>query len=1033
MFAGWVELFTGKSEWIEGGRRDFPITSEIDLLNFLNNKIIHTKAYNIALPEKETTNGRGFVTKIYGFSPTSKVNLLQSPLTLNSSTIEGLYSLLNHTDVRYIILPKKDIIVDTEKEGIISSGNLSYNGNISNVMRFVLDNFPRAYEDQNYIILDVLPLTPPSTKESNVAFVYQSDSAELLPQVSSNSTILPIDFGLFGSETVDNNTENNSSYYKDIVITDSKEGNENLLSAYSLILGDKVSKNDSKSITVWSHPIQQIQARNALNSSANNQTITNYIEGNFRLIDDLPAQNKSEKRYADKFGAGIVWEHGNNTYLASVSEVGLQLSKSPSKITLLTKQPEQVNNTNYLKQVLSKSILSQNQEVKRQKGIWYDLKILFLNNNVEIYLNDILRMKVPVKEFSIISSDEKNITNSISRVGINSYFSKSEFQPIILGQIRNITDHSYPPYQKISYQHYYPLNTLALSKIKYDAYEDGDLSAFSKKYVVLPFDKAPYQKNEADEYLEFVSKGGNLIVINSDNKFDGIFSKLLLIKPGNLTKFNSIEANNSGKIREKNYSINVSGMARSIETSSYDNLTVKSYYANKGDSDKYQYVAPFVIEKNYGNGKIIFVNANGYFDSIFGKIYSSGNNTFGIKNQYFATLSKVAPIIGIPGDDRYVQKNSHRPTLNSTSRIIGDIKIYPEQNIVINSSYLQFQDSNSDSKKLASYNLSASDVSVSAGHSEQISLTNHRLSNNNSTSSETNYDVKPRKKMTGNDVAPNVYDFKKVMIKDLKLYGGPFEILINVTNSTRNLYLPTSLSHNDYVGMSIPKGFDMTIKLLGSNSTYAQVDMIKKNDKNSFQRIKVSSYNNDSSNSNNSTGEILFHNVKTDIQAIRYISALMKSPEIKIIGDNKSRDILKPIDEETRSLKYKINSPDTTPIEIQRGSGDIKINVDHVENYNEDYHDWTRTRFITYLTNVIQISDDKRINPQVNEQNLFTKLMAKRPGDISEYAKERGIEVPWRDVFSSTASVIISLTLIAVFVIVVTLTWSRITKSDKVK
>jgi hypothetical protein len=1116
MYAGWVELFTGKSDLIEGGRRDFPTTSEIRLLNFLNNKIIGSKAHNIALPEKETDNEKGFVTKIYGFSPTSKFKLLQNPLTLNASTLEGLYNLLNSTDVTYIILPKTDIIADTDKPGIMSSNKSNYIGNISNGLRFVLDNFPRAYEDQNYIVFEVLPLRPPSPTSSSVALIYQRDFDELLPQVSNYTAILPIDSGLLGSLTLDNNTKHDSSYYNDIVIQDSKEGNKNLSSAYSLTLGDKVSKNNSKSITLWSHPIQQVQLHNALNSSENERTIINYIEGNFRIIDDLPAQNKSEKKNADKFGAGIVWAYGNNTYLASISDVGLQLSQSPSKITLLTKQPanataigeainilttenaaknatgevmtkannalnlaasagsdttqtamDQAKNittnvtrnisniasnttgtavveaTNLIKaaskasknatNAIAKLILSQDEEVKRQKGIWYNLKILFLKNNVEIYLNDILRMKVPLKEYYNISSDKKNITDSISRVGINSYYSKSEFQPIILGHTPNVTDHSYPPYRKIYYQHYYPLNTLALSKIKYDAYIDGDLSAFSNKYVVLPFDKAPYQKNEAIKYLEFVNNGGNLIVINSDNKFDGIFSKLLSIKPGNLTKFTSIETNNSSKTSEKN-SINVSGIARSLEINSNNNLSVKSYYMDRGNGNKSQNVAPFVIEKHYGNGKIIFVNAIGYFDSIFGKSYFSGNNSVNIKDQYFATLSKVAPMIGMPDDNQFVEKNSHPITIHSTPRIIGDIRISPKQAIILNSSYLLFPDSSIGGKNLASYNISASNVSVSAGHSQQISLTNLRLFNNNNPSNLTSNNLSPIPKKTGHDIASNDYNFKKVMVKDLELYGGPFEIIINVTNSTRPVYLPTSSSNNDYISMSIPKGFDMSIKFSGSNSTYALLDMIKKNEKNSFQRIKVSGYNNDTNDNSNSTGQIVFHEVGTDIQSIRYISTLLKNPEIKIINGDKGKDIENPAGEETKSLQFKKNSPDNSPTEIEKRRGEIKMNVDHVDNYDQNYYNWTRTKFITYLKDDIQITDEnKNIIPQSKEQSLFSKLISNMPGDISEYAKEHEIEVPWRDLISSPSSVITAIILLAIFVIVVALSWSKITKWDGIK
>jgi hypothetical protein len=140
-------------------------------------------------------------------------------------------------------------------------------------------------------------------------------------------------------------------------------------------------------------------------------------------------------------------------------------------------------------------------------------------------------------------------------------------------------------------------------------------------------------------------------------------------------------------------------------------------------------------------------------------------------------------------------------------------------------------------------------------------------------------------------------------------------------------------------------------------------------------------------------------------------------------------------DEETRSIKYCLDSPNCTPIEIQRGSGDIKLKIVQVDNYDKGYHNWTKTRFITYLDNNIQLSvNNERINP-VKEQSLFGKLMAKAklPGDISEYAKVHGIEVPWRDVISSTAGIVVFLTLMAVFVIAVTLTWSNISRKNKIE
>jgi hypothetical protein len=574
----------------------------------------------------------------------------------------------------------------------------------------------------------------------------------------------------------------------------------------------------------------------------------------------------------------------------------------------------------------------------------------------------------------------------------------------MIGQIPDVTDHYYQQYQKIYYQHYYPISSLALSENKYDAYLEGDLSAFSKKYVVIPIDKEPYQKDETSKYLEYVTKGGNLIVINSNNKFDGIFSKLLSIKLGNLTKYTGIETNNSNRINEKN-SLTISGITRSLEIYPNSNSTVKSYYTYKSNgSNLSQIVAPFAIEKNYGKGKITYVNAIGYFDSIFGTT-SPDNDITSNRTSNFETLSQVASFIGIPHDTLPVKKNTPQITSASMTRLIGDIRISSGQNVIINGSSLVFPDSNSNSSKTsASYNLSADDVSVSTGNSRQISLTNYRLINNNITNQIISTE--------------NNYYFKKALIKDLELFGGPFEIIINVTNSTRPMYLPTSLSYNDYVAMSIPKGFDMTIKFSTSNSTCAQFDLIKKNDTHSFQRIKVFGNSSSSYDESSSTGKILFHNVRGDIRDIRYLTALMKSPEIKIINENSDKEIANPVDEQSNSLEYRINSPDSPPIEIQKGMGDITMNIDHIDNYNENYLNWTRTKFITYLKNDIQVTDkDNNIISQTKEQPLFTRLMSKMPGDISEFAKEHGIEVPWRKVIISQPGILIAIAVLVILIV----------------
>jgi hypothetical protein len=113
---------------------------------------------------------------------------------------------------------------------------------------------------------------------------------------------------------------------------------------------------------------------------------------------------------------------------------------------------------------------------------------------------------------------------------------------------------------------------------------------------------------------------------------------------------------------------------------------------NKIDIDKKENVAPFVIEKNYGKAKIIFVNAIGYFDAILGESFLTNITNHRNKHEYFETIANISRIIGIPENDLYVKKDLDQIPSLRTTKIIGDIKIYPGQTITINSSFLLFPD-----------------------------------------------------------------------------------------------------------------------------------------------------------------------------------------------------------------------------------------------------------------------------------------------------------------------------------------------------
>jgi aldose sugar dehydrogenase len=130
--------------------------------------------------------------------------------------------------------------------------------------------------------------------------------------------------------------------------------------------------------THWSAPLQ-------LNAT--------YIEGSFRMA---PDKNEKGKDYH----AGLVWQEGNNkTYYAFVRPGEIALSDSIGEISC--------------------SIL-----VGANKDNWNKIMIINSAENIHVYYNDTLRMKVP-REFD---------GTDISLVGIRSNNTKAEFDPLKVGQ-----------------------------------------------------------------------------------------------------------------------------------------------------------------------------------------------------------------------------------------------------------------------------------------------------------------------------------------------------------------------------------------------------------------------------------------------------------------------------------------------------------------------------------------------------------------------------------------------------------------------
>ena len=133
-----------------------------------------------------------------------------------------------------------------------------------------------------------------------------------------------------------------------------------------------------------------------------------------------------------------------------------------------------------------------------------------------------------------------------------------------------------------------------------------------------------------DRFLKYVWNGGTITVVNTDKEADGwLANSFLSIEYGNRTsEFDSIVDPAHPK-----YPLKVSGNVSVIKSIAPD-ARVKSYYENNNVT-----VSPFSMEKNYGKGEIVYVDAAGYFDAVSQS-----------PNQYFSTLADIPRLFGIYND-----------------------------------------------------------------------------------------------------------------------------------------------------------------------------------------------------------------------------------------------------------------------------------------------------------------------------------------------------------------------------------------------
>jgi hypothetical protein len=170
--------------------------------------------------------------------------------------------------------------------------------------------------------------------------------------------------------------------------------------------------------------------------------------------------------------------------------------------------------------------------------------------------------------------------------------------------------------------------------------------------IILPFDSKYISDELFHHLLNYTKAGGTLIVINSDDTFEGRFSKLFSIQSiNNYTEgFTRIASH-----KEQGIMLNVSGSLKSIELRGSTGSKILASYRNSDN----QTVAPFALEKPIADkGRIIYVNGFGYFGAI---------STH--PQKYFLSLKNLSDILGIEKSTMLSNKTVSEPI----KRFVGDV------------------------------------------------------------------------------------------------------------------------------------------------------------------------------------------------------------------------------------------------------------------------------------------------------------------------------------------------------------------------
>jgi hypothetical protein len=178
--------------------------------------------------------------------------------------------------------------------------------------------------------------------------------------------------------------------------------------------------------------------------------------------------------------------------------------------------------------------------------------------------------------------------------------------------------------------------------------------------------------------------------------------------------------------------------------------------------------------------------------------------------------------------------------------------------------------------------------------------------------------------------------------------------------------------------MLIPNEFNITLNPLDSKNNQIAIATINGTNINT---IKV-----------NNESKIIFYNIRSDLPFLNSVPVFIKDPEIQLNGNVSFDGTFYGNPEMTR-----------TPLNI---SGNLQAKFDSVDHFNERSPNGIKNQDITYLKSVT-------IDGETKEDKEGFRL----PGDISYRAKKEGLVIPLIDILSSSANIILLISLITITIV----------------